>query len=82
MVLETEFRFYKAHHREFLEIYRNLFVLIKGDQLVGVFPNAETAHREGVNRFGMEPFLVKQVLEVEPISVAPVASLLAAGGSL
>ncbi len=82
MVLETELRFYETHRQEFLQHYRNLFVLIKKDELIGVFPDAQTAHREGINRFGLEPFLVKQVLEVEPISVSPVASLLAASGGL
>lgn len=71
MALETELRFYEVHRQEFLPQYRNLFVLIKKDKLVGVFSDAQTAHREGLTQFGLKPFLVKQVLENEPISVSP-----------
>ena len=76
MVLETELQFYEAHREELLKQYRNLYVLIKGSELIGVFPDAETAHQEGVNKFGMEPFFVRQVLAVDPVNIAPIASLL------
>lgn len=76
MPLEAEILFYESHREELLKQHKNLFVLIKGSTLVGVFPDAQTAHREGVNKFGMQPFLVKQVLAVEPVNVAPIASLL------
>jgi len=76
MPLEAEIQFYESHREELLKQYKNLFVLIKGSTFVGVFPDAQTAHQEGVNKFGMQPFLVKQVLAVEPVNVAPIASLL------
>ena len=80
MALEAELKFYEEHRHDYLQRFRNLFVLIKGHQLIGVFPEAEAAYREGINKFGLEPFLVKQVLEVEPLGVAPMASLIAARG--
>ena len=80
MPLETERRFYEAHRKELLQKYRNLFVLVKENDLIGVFPDAQTAHREGVNKFGLQPFLIKQVLDVEPVNLAPIASLLVSAG--
>lgn len=80
MPLETEVQYFEAHRNEWVKQYPNLYVLIKGAALVGVYPDAETAHREGVNKFGMEPFLVKQVLPIDPVNVAPLASLLVSAG--
>ncbi len=74
--LDNELKVYEAHRQEYLQKYKNLYVLIKGNSFIGVFPDAVTAHQAGVSKFGMEPFLVKQVLEEEPINVAPIASLL------
>ena len=82
MALEAELKFYEEHRDEYLQRHRNLFVLIKNRELIGVFPEAEAAYREGINKFGLKPFLVKQVLEVEPVGVAPMASLIAARASL
>jgi hypothetical protein len=67
-VLETERLYFEAHKAEWLRQHENLFVLIKGQELIGVFPDAESAYSEGISRFSLEPFLVKQILKEEPIS--------------
>jgi hypothetical protein len=67
-LLEKERLYFEAHRNEFLQSHENLFVLIKGEELIGVFPDAQSAYNDGINRFGPEPFLVKQVLKEEPIS--------------
>lgn len=80
MPLETEVQFYESRRADLLKQYLNLYVLIKGAELIGVYPDAQAAHQEGVNKFGMQPFLVKQILEEEPVNVAPMASLLVSAG--
>jgi hypothetical protein len=75
MPLEREHEVYDRRRPELHQRYRGLFVLIKDDDLVGVYPDAEAAFREGVTRFGMVPFLVRQVLDHGPIGVAPIFSL-------
>ena len=82
MPLETELQFYEEHRKELAQKYRNLFVLIRGNELIGVFPDAESAHQQGVNKFGMEPFFVRQVLDVDPVNIAPIASLLVGSARL
>lgn len=42
------------------------FLLIKGENVIGVFESENDALREGFERFGTEPFLVKQITELEP----------------
>ena len=41
------------------------FVLIKGEELAGVYDSQEDAIREGYRQFGNVPFLVKKVLKIE-----------------
>ncbi len=47
------------------------FALIQGDELIGVFANDAEAVTEGVRRFGLEPFLVRQVRSEEPVISIP-----------
>jgi hypothetical protein len=68
MDLERERQYFEGHRSELVDKYNNLFVLIKGDQLISAFPTAEAAYEAGIEKFEMEPFLVKQVLPEEPIS--------------
>ena len=51
------------------------FVLIHGDELVGVFDTDAEALVEGARRFGREAFLVRQVRDEEPIFFNPALSL-------
>lgn len=76
MQLNQEREFYEAHKPDLLQKHRGQFVLIKGDQLVGVFQSAESAYLAGLEKFGVEAFLVRQVLEAEPVGFAPMMSVL------
>jgi hypothetical protein len=44
------------------------FVLIYGEQLVGAYDTEDAVIREGLRRFGSDPFLVRKVGE-EPMKV-------------
>jgi hypothetical protein len=59
--LQTELDFYNRHKQEYLGVYKNQFVLVKGEDLIGAFTTEEEAYRAGVERFGNQPFLIKQV---------------------
>lgn len=63
-VLEREIRTYKAKLPELLQ-YEGKFVLIHGDDVVDFFASYEDALKQGYDKFGLEPFLVKQVQRVE-----------------
>jgi len=67
MVLEKELKTYNSLKNKLLEESRGKFALIKGQDLIGVFENRETALSEGYKRFGNEEFLVKEIIEVEAI---------------
>ncbi len=65
MPLDEEMRTYEQHRDELLGRARDKFVLIKGARIVDVFDTANDALARGYDEFGAEPFLVKQIVEVE-----------------
>jgi len=63
--LEKELETFEAHKDELLAKAAGKFALVKGSEVVDVFDTAEDAIRQGYDRFGNVPFLVKEVVEVE-----------------
>jgi hypothetical protein len=61
--LQTELEYFEKHKAEYLERYKGQFVLIKGEKFAGTFTTEAEAYKAGLERFGNEPFLIKQVLE-------------------
>lgn len=64
-VLDEELRTYEAHRDNLLGRARGQFVLIKNDRIIDVFASREDAIRRGYREFGNQPFLVKEVVDVE-----------------
>ena len=64
-LLKEELRTYEARKSELVTRSKGKFVLIKDDQVVDVFETQGDAIRQGYERFGNVPFLVKQIVEVE-----------------
>lgn len=71
MELERELEFFESRRKEWLKDYKNKFVLIKGEELIDVFNTLEDAYKEGVKRYGNQPFLIKQVTEEEEMETLP-----------
>jgi len=66
MALEQELETYKAKLAE-LTANEGKFVLIQGSDVAGVFDTYADAIKEGYEKFGLKPFLVKQIHAVERI---------------
>lgn len=62
-ILQTERDFYDAHKQEYVKVYKNQFVLIKDENFIGAFTTEAEAYKAGVEHFGNQPFLIKQVVE-------------------
>ncbi len=75
MALEKELAYYTRHRDDLLQHYENLFVLIRGEELIGVFSTEAEAYQAGVERFGNEPFLIKQVTRDEETEHIPALTL-------
>lgn len=69
--LKTELAFYEERKPELLKTCQGHFVLIKGRELYGTFHTFEDAYKAGLEKLGNVPFLIKQVLDVEPVQHIP-----------
>jgi len=69
--LEKELEFFESKKEEWLKEYKDKFALIKGEELIDVFSTLEDAYKEGVKRYGNQPFLIKRVTEEEEVEKIP-----------
>jgi len=75
MALERELETYKQKLPELKE-HEGKFVLIRGQEVAGVFAAYEDAINEGYRRFGLEAFLVKQISSIDrPLFIDRIAEL-------
>jgi hypothetical protein len=64
-LLDQELKTYAQRRDQLLGSAEGKFVLIKGDQVVGIFDSKMDAVAQGSRLFGNVPFLVKQVVKIE-----------------
>ena len=64
MALEKELATYNANLPE-LKAQAGKYVLIHGEEVVDTFSAYDEALKEGYEKFGLEPFLVKRIEAVE-----------------
>ena len=81
-VLSKELAFFEKKKSEFLKTYKNQFILIKGNQLINAFTTETEAYKFGVEKYGNDPFLIKQVLGKEEAITIPALTIVAIHVSL
>jgi len=69
--LQTEVAYFNEHRNEFLAIAPGKFVLIKGQEQHGFYDDDEQAYTAGVELFGLQPFLIKEVVLQDQIHEIP-----------
>ena len=74
-MLEKERKFFESHRADWLSQNPGKFVLVKDDELIGIFSSQKEALIEGARRFGTESFLVRQVEETEQVVYIPALTL-------
>ncbi len=70
MSLNQELQVYRLHLIDMLgvnDINEGKYVVIKGDHILGIFDEFETALDSGYDRCGLEPFLVKKIEKNESV---------------
>jgi len=65
-ILSKEIETYEKNKQNLLKESRGKFVLIKGEKIINVFDTQLDALKVGIDKFGNAPFLVKQILDVDP----------------
>jgi hypothetical protein len=70
--ITEEIATYRNQLPQLLREQAGRFVLIKGADILGIFPDRSAASREGYRRFGaIVPFLVRQIADPEPVVYLP-----------
>jgi len=62
IMLEKEFQYYLDNQEDFVKKYSNKFLVIKDQQLVGVYETKESAYDEATSKFELGTFLIQQCL--------------------
>ena len=63
--LKKELQTYESNRAELIGKYEGKFALIRGEEVSDVFDTKTDAIRQGYKKFGLVPFLVKQIVEIE-----------------
>ena len=64
-LLDAELQTYEKNRESLLGSADGKFVLIKGEEVIGVFESEMDAINQGYRQLGHVPFLVKQVLKID-----------------
>ena len=64
-MLENEFKYYLDHQVELVQKYNNKFLVIKGEQIQGIFDTKQKAYDDATSNFELGTFLIQQCLEGE-----------------
>ena len=71
MPLETELKFYESVKNELLRHYEGKYVLIIGQEQLGIFDSSEDAYRRGIELRGNVPMLIQKIEKDENIETIP-----------
>jgi hypothetical protein len=67
--LKTNLEFVQKNKDQLLKEYKNKYLLVVGEKIVGSFDTYENAAAEGVRSFGIDgEFLVYHLTESEPLN--------------
>lgn len=62
VMLEKEFKYYKDHQTELVKAYKNKFIVIKGQKVVGAYDSHNEAYNDSVGKFKLGTFLIQHCL--------------------
>jgi hypothetical protein len=65
--LQVELAAFERLRLKLVEQHDGKYALLKGTELIDCFTTFEDAYVAGVERFGLEPFLVKEVRKTDPV---------------
>jgi len=59
-MLEKEFKYYKDHQSELIEKYNGKFIVIQGEQIVGIYDTELEAYSTAKKEFEVGTFLIQR----------------------
>lgn len=70
-MLEQEIKYFETKRAEWLKIYPDKFVVVKGETFIDACDTFEQALRVGIRRFGNQPVLIRQVTPSDEVVSIP-----------
>jgi hypothetical protein len=70
-ILDREEKTYEEHKQDLLRDSEGQYVLIKGSDIIGVFPTHDEAFVKAYDFYPKSPFFVKQIMRQEEPVVIP-----------
>jgi len=61
-MLKQEFQYYLDHQQELVKKYQNKFLVIKGQEVVGIYDTKQEAYDEATSKFELGTFLIQHCL--------------------
>ncbi len=58
--LDQEYQYYKSNQKEFLGKYTNKILVIKNQEIVGVYDTEAEAYSEAINKYELGTFLIQK----------------------
>jgi hypothetical protein len=62
MLLKEEYQYYIAHRDELVAQYKGKFLVIMGNEVVGVYDNEIDAYIESVKKYELGTFMLRECL--------------------
>ncbi len=61
-MLDKEFNFYNKNQKGFLAKYNNKVLVIKDENIVGIYDDEATAYKESISRYKLGTFLIQRCI--------------------
>ena len=71
MELEAETAYFEKHRAEWLKDHQGKYVAIRGTEVAGFFSSDTDAYKAGLDRWGVVPMLIKQILPEDRVEQIP-----------
>lgn len=64
-MLDKEYKYYLEHELELLKKYKNKFIVVKGDGVIGSYPTEKEAYEATVREYKLGTFLIHRCIPSE-----------------
>ena len=59
-MLDQEYKYFKDNQKQLLKKYPNKVLVIKGEQIEGIYDGEEAAYKDAVSKFELGTFLIQR----------------------
>lgn len=64
-MLDKEYKYYKANQKDFFKKHKNKVLVIKGEEIVGIYDNEADAYNDSISKHKLGTFLIQRCVPEE-----------------